>query len=64
MYRIAIIGGGFVGLPNAMKIADILGPVFLFDKNEYRLKQIKTGMFFSQREEHSRYISSAANFTK
>ena len=27
MYRIAIIGGGFVGLPNAMKIADILGPV-------------------------------------
>ena len=46
MYRIAIIGGGFVGLPNAMKIADILGPVFLFDKNEYRLKQIKTGMFF------------------
>ena len=52
MYRIAIIGGGFVGLPTAMKIADTLDPVFLFDKNEYRLKQIKNGMFFSQREEN------------
>ena len=52
MYRIAIVGGGFVGLPNAMKIAEVLGPVFLFDKNETRLKQIKNGLFFSQTEEN------------
>ena len=52
MYRIAVIGAGFVGLPNAMKIADILGPVFLFDKNKNRLKQIKNGKFFSERGEN------------
>lgn len=52
MHRTAIIGAGFVGLPNAMKIADILGSVLLFDKNENRLKQIENGMFFSKSEQN------------